>query len=120
MVGGKFAAVGQALSLTLDLSPTLSLLPHAKAPMGMKRIDFESLPDQKVEMDRDAALLPGVCCVLVERLVMRGDLDIDCSRFDSPPAGVGGRLLSNRRTDRLSALHHALHLCLQVTRATSL
>lgn len=29
------------------------------APMGMKRIDFESLPDQRVEMERAAALLPG-------------------------------------------------------------
>jgi hypothetical protein len=27
--------------------------------MGMKRIDFESLPDQKVEMERTAAPLPG-------------------------------------------------------------
>lgn len=29
------------------------------APMGMKRIDFESLPDQRVETERQAALLPG-------------------------------------------------------------
>lgn len=29
------------------------------APLGMKRIDFESLPDQRVETEREAALLPG-------------------------------------------------------------
>ena len=31
------------------------------APMGMKRIDFGALPDQKVDTERDAPLLPGEC-----------------------------------------------------------